>query len=111
MLDFAILLIIPIAVTVVGLAIEYWVIQPWKEGHLPLERRGKAGVASRQPTKKSDTITSQRSSSGIGQGEVDSKPPISKAYYILAILFISSTSGLASAVLLRLVSETYYEKN
>jgi len=126
--DFVALLIIPVIVTILGLVVEYYVIQPMhqKQDKTPppqvliqKEKNDSTNLQIQPVVRAYPAQIPRKSNSFIEpfyETDYDSqiiepekpKPPISTVYYSLAILFISSTSALAAALLLRIISAWYY---
>jgi len=110
MSDPIISLIISLLGIIVGLIVEYWVIQPLRNSKKPQQ-------ISQMPLHRgvSNTVLSARetgySSSSIAPNGAKGKLSIADVWYYILLFIISAAAALSSALILRLVSEEYYYGN
>jgi hypothetical protein len=112
MSDTATLFVIPLVVTIVGaiigLVVEYWIIQPMRGSKKPPASSHKVSRATSQGRNTMPEIGSYISP-GVAPGkQAEGRLFVVDVYYYVLLFLISASAAFASTVILRLVSEEYY---
>ena len=115
MSDTAALFVIPLVVTIVGvivgLVVEYWVIQPMRGPKRPPPSSHKVSGAMPQGHSTMAGIGSYISPSIAPDKQAESGLSAVEAYYYVLLFLVSASAAFTSTVILRLVSEEYYYAN